>query len=181
MHNIIAPRPISRPSPPKLQPTPQGPKKFLLFLLICGIFGLFAYWRGMDEVIIGDDGALVLSPERQDELDRRIYRLDNAEQYVLIAMYDGHYPCYNCGPDTLKIFLFAGETWKYGVTIQGQKGRYSTKKLNGMGLDYRVQLRSNIHNCLKAEAKMIFHYPLMPENIKRLRPINRPPGNKNDL
>jgi hypothetical protein len=78
MQNIINPKPFSRPSPPKMQPAPQGPKTFLLFLLICGILGLFAYWKESDFLIFDKEKNPVPSPKREDELEKRKERLRNA-------------------------------------------------------------------------------------------------------
>ena len=92
----------------------------------------------------------------------------------------GEKTCYNCGADTL-IFLHAAEVWKYGITIQGEKGRYPNTWITALGLRYRVQYRGSIQDCLQQETLKIYQYALLPENLKRAVPLMRPPGTKVDL
>jgi len=163
---------------------PMEPKRnprwgFLLFILACCILGLVAYWAGVDFLESDEHGDPQLAPSRQLKMEQRLRRLQQCEQYVIRAKVSGFYPCYNCGADTT-IFLFAGEVWKYGVTIQGELKRYR-KWLEKMNLRYRVQYRGTIQDCLRQETLKIYKYPLLPENLKRKPPLIRPPGNKNDL
>jgi hypothetical protein len=163
---------------PKFEP--KDPKKYLLFVGICITLSLLAYWKGVDFLEPDADGRPKLAPQREEEYQKRIKRLNEAEQYALLANRNGFFPCYSCEQDST-IFLLVGQVWKYGVTIQGQKKRYTLKGLNTMGLAYEVQLKSGITECLQAEANKIFNYPLLLENTTRAKPIKRPPGNKSDL
>ncbi len=165
---------------PEPDQEPKHPKRYLLLLVFCTTLGLLAYWKGVDFLVPDADGNPKLAPKREEEYEKRIKRLEEAEQYALLANRNGLFPCYSCDQDT-SIFLLVGHVWKYGVTVQGQKKRYTLKGLNAMGLAYEVQLKSGTTECLKAEADKIFHYPLLPENIIRVKPIKRPPGNKSDL
>jgi hypothetical protein len=161
-------------------PNPRRPKTTLLFFMIgvC-ILGLFLAWNGADFLDLDEAGNVNLSPARQAQMQQRLKRLKRCEQYVLRAKFSGFYPCYNCGADTT-IFLYAGEVWKYGITIQGETGRYRHWTTT-LGLRYRVQYRGSIQACLRQEALKIYQYALLPENIKRAVPLIRPPGNKADL
>jgi hypothetical protein len=150
-----------------------------MFLLFCGIFGLFAYWKESDFLIFDPEGEPQITPERIEKLEERKKRLQEAEQYVLRADFDAYYPCFSCPNDSM-IYMLKGEVWKYGVTIQGQGKRYGFKKLKKLGLTYQVQFRSNIHECLEVEAEKIYFYPKLPENLKRNPRFMRPPGNKDD-
>ncbi|HOY17888.1 MAG TPA: hypothetical protein PLC89_11355 [Haliscomenobacter sp.] len=162
-----------------IAPYPGPMRGILLFILCCCILGLVALWEENDFLIQDENGVVKLSPAREEKLDKRLHRLENAEQYVLTARIDGYYPCYNCGKDTL-IYLRAGEVWKYGVSIQGEKGRYRNQ-LDGKELLYRVQYKGSIQECLQQEAIKIYQYALLPENLKRNPRLIRPPGNKVDL
>lgn len=168
---------------PMRAPAPQQPKKpraaWLFFILCSCILAILATWKGVDFLEQDAGGGLQLSSAREAQQQQRLQRLERCEQYVLRAKFSGFYPCYPCAADTL-IFLRAGEVWKYGITIQGEKGRYR----NGMttlGLRYRVQFRGTIQDCLRQETLKIYQYALLPENTRRRTPLIRPPGNKVDL
>ncbi|MCB0597598.1 MAG: hypothetical protein H6557_24430 [Lewinellaceae bacterium] len=107
MVELLEPKPVKR-----AEQQPSSPPK-LIFWLIGGIL-LVAAYKGVDFIEVGKDGKIRLSKQRQEKLDREIENLKEAEQYVLVALYDGWFPCYNCGTST-QIFLRRGETWKYGV------------------------------------------------------------------
>ena len=96
----------------------------------------------------------------------------------LIAAKDGFFPCYPCFPDTI-IYLYRGEVWKYGVTAAREKGRY-VYGLPADHLRFITQFRGNILECLEEEKKKIYYYSILPENMKRQKPLIRPPGNKQD-
>jgi hypothetical protein len=168
----------------KPKETPQAPKpkdfnKFLFLFALLFILAMYASIEGLDFLSYDAEGEAEISPKRQELLERRLKKLQNSEQYALIASRNDYYPCYNCGSDTL-IFLYVGEVWKYGVTIRGEKGRYGAQ-VRKKQLIYQVQTRGTIYVCLKAEALKIFNYPKLPENLKRTPPIIRPTGNKADL
>jgi hypothetical protein len=123
----------------------------------------------------------LLAPERAEKLKNLFKKIDEeAEQYALIAAESKVYPCFSCS-DKDTIFLNAGETWKFGVSINGVKGRYTDKFLKDNNLLYEVQFVGNMAECYKIEKVKIFTYPFLPENVRRkFRKLLRPPGNKND-
>lgn len=175
--NAVAEKYAPLAPPPPSEPRPKSP--VLLFLLICTILGIVAAWQGTDFLELDQNGEVQISAQREKQLNQRLKRLNQAEQYVLLAKVDGWYPCYSCETSD-SIYLFAGEVWRYGVTIQGEKGRYGLT-LKDKRLLYVVQFRGNVLECLEAEAIKIYTYPKLPENLKRARPLIRPPGNKADL
>ncbi len=130
-----------------------------------------------DYIEYDESGNPELATWRKEKLKKELKDLDNAEQYALIVMKDGVYPCYNCKND--KIYLKKGEVWRYGVTIKTQKGRYKSG-LPEKGLMYVIQFRGTIRDCLVEEKIKIYNYPLLPENLNRKEKIIRPPGNKVD-
>ena len=75
--------------------------------------------------------------------------------------------------------MYKNELWKYGVTINGEVGRYGTQLLE-QGLLYNRQYSGTIEQCMIEERKKIIGYPLLLENLKRKQPIARPPGNPKD-
>lgn len=168
------------PMPPPAPQDPGNPRTILLLFLLCGcILAILAVWNGVDFLEQDEAGTLQLSTTREVKMQQRLKRLKRCEQYVLRTRFSGFYPCYSCGADTT-IFLHAGEVWKYGITIQGEKGRYRNW-ITRLGLRYRVQYRGSIQACLQQETLKIYQYALLPENIRRSKPIIRPPGNKADL
>ena len=130
-----------------------------------------------DEVVEWIDGEPRLKQKQKERLAKEQMEIDNAEQYVLLALTSKNYPCLGC-PRPL-IFLRTTEVWKYGVTRKGQEGRYDVKFLTENKLRYLVQFRGTLSECLKEEKNKIFTYPLLPENL--IRPAHerlaRPPGN----
>ena len=118
------------------------------------------------------------SEERKDKLDQKIKELrGGAVQYALKARRSGYYTC--C--DSTHIFLLQMEVWKYGVTTKkDQTRRYSLKYLNESDLLFEEQFKGTLEDCLIEEQKKIFHYALLPENLKRKVILIRPPGNKID-
>ena len=172
MVELLEPKPVKR-----AEQQPSSPPK-LIFWLIGGIL-LVAAYKGVDFIEVGKDGKIRLSKQRQEKLDREIENLKEAEQYVLVAVQNGRYPCFNCGLNAT-IFLREGEVWKYGVTIYGKKKRYGEAMLLAKGLRYHIQFKGKIDICLIEEKKKIFNYALLPENLRRAVPLKRPPGNKID-
>jgi sulfite exporter TauE/SafE len=55
-----------------------------------------------------------LNPKEQIKLDKRLKEIDDSEQYALVAISDGWYPCNHLGRSTFH--LLPGEIWKYGTT-----------------------------------------------------------------
>ena len=126
-----------------------------------------------------EEGNVTLSKEQQAKLDTKLEELDHAEQYVLKADQNGYYPCFNC-IDRTTIFLFTGQVWRYGVTTKGKQGRYTDAYLASNFLAYQIQFKGTLNECLKEEQRKIYQYAILPENLNRSRPLERPPGNKRD-
>jgi len=166
-------QPISEPPMP--QPKGRGP--VLLFFLMLTILGFYAHWKGVDFLVVDESGNVQISPQRQKELQKRLKQVRKAKQYALLATIDGYYPCFNCGQDSL-IYLHKGEVWKYGVTYGN--ARYSNAWLSRMNLISQTEYWGNLEDCLIQEANKIYNYATLPENLKRARPLIRPPGNKVD-
>ncbi len=68
---------------------------------------------------------------------------------------------------------------KIAIPTANQPAR-DTVRLYGTGLAYSVQFIGTIQECLAEERRKIFLYATLPENIKRAKPLIRPPGNKID-
>lgn len=110
------------------------------------------------------------------------YSKMGCQQYALIAVSDGLYPCYN-GLQTT-IFLKRGEVWKYGKTCIGEQNRYP----GGLPYDNLLfvrQFAGSELQCLIVEKIKIYNYLVQPENIARaaknkIAPLFRPPGNRID-
>jgi hypothetical protein len=168
---------------PKQDLEPQKPDRFRRFLIWVALpvlstaLILFMALK-YDEIVVEKDGNAVLSEKRLKQLDKQLKQLDEAEQYVLLATEAGWYICLNCASG--KIFLHAGEVWKYGVTIKRQGGRYTSEYLYHNNLEYLVEFRGTIHACLIQEKVKIFYYPMLPENMNRPtgQRLAHPPGNK---
>lgn len=139
---------------------------------------LFAAYKGRDFLRVNKDGEVVLSAERLDKLQRELDDIDDAVQYSLRATKAGYYPCLNCIDSSL-VYLDIGEIWKYGVTSKGELIRYG-KALAGDNLYYHIEFTGDYAACLKQEKSKIYNYALLPENLKRMKPLIRPPGNKID-
>ncbi len=123
-------------------------------------------------------GNYVLQPKRLRKLKRDIENLKKAQQYVLYARFEGWYNCLSC-PFRDSIYLYPRQVWKYGVTVNGESGRYRNTLLQ-RNLTYKIQYEGSIEECMIEERKKIIRYPLLEENILRKQPIARPPGNPKD-
>lgn len=124
---------------------------------------------------VGDTAEV--SPEHLRKLDKEIREIEYADQYVLRAQVDGWYECLTCA--SKKIFLHAGEVWKYGVTRMGMSGRYGSEYLAQKNVAFFVQFSGDYAQCLIEEKKKLYFYPVLPENLARadsLR-LTYPPGN----
>lgn len=118
-----------------------------------------------------------LPPKEEEKLTKRLREIDDAQQYALVAIENGWYPCNHPGRATF--YLLAGEVWKYGVTTKGQLGRYSIKFLEKTNVYYTIQFQGTIAECLKEEQRKLFNYPYLPENLARPEKdrLPRPPYN----
>ena len=157
------------------QRTLQPGNRFM-FLWLC-IALLIVGAVKFKEVVVWVDGKPQLSEKRQAELDKRRKEIMDAEQYVLLAQSPGWYKCLHCVGG--RIYLNHREVWKYGVTMKGEKGRYTKEFLSSRNLQYVVQFRGNYAECLLIEKEQIFAYPLLPENLRRPDKFKLvlPPGN----
>jgi len=156
------------------------PIYLFLFFITVGLGVLLITLSANDEepFTYDDEGVPKISEERKAKLKYELEKLDQAEQYALLAEVSGWFPCFNC-PDTTHIFLVSGEVWKYGVTTNG-RNRYSPGFYTNNRLVYFPQFRGPLQECLKEEKRKIYYYPVLPENLKRKIRILRPPGNKKD-
>ncbi len=148
-----------------------------LFLLMGSVFlVVFAALQWAD-VVEWVDGAWRLKPKREVERDEQIKNINDAEQYALIANVPGYYDCLHC--PSKRMFLHTNEIWKYGVTNQGEKQRYTAQFLAKQQLAFLVQFRGTYSQCLVEEKRKLFDYPLLPENLARPDPqkLVLPPGN----
>ena len=129
------------------------------------------------DVVEWVDGEWRLKPQRETERDKQIRKIDEAEQYALIANAPGYYECLHC--PSKRIYLHANEVWKYGVTNQGEKLRYSAQFLKQKRLDYLTEFIGTYSQCLAEEKRKLFDYPLLPENMARTDSLKLvlPPGN----
>lgn len=153
----------------------NGKWKVVVSLLAIGFFLYMALeWR---DVVVWVEGRWVLNPKRQRDMDEQIKSIGEAEQYVLLTGLSGFYDCYLC--KTKSIFLNSNEVWRYGVTSQGEKTRYTGGFVERMNLLYVIQFTGHYAECLIEEKKKLFLYPLLPENVARPDSIRLvlPPGN----
>ena len=135
--------------------------------------------RDRDFLEYDDYGNPRLASWRKRKLKRELKDLESdAEQYVLVAKISGNYPCFSCLNST-EIYLKQGEVWKYGVTTKGERGRYQNF-VQQSNLDYLVEYRGDLLQCLAQERTKIYNYPILPESQARDFLLIRPPGNKQD-
>jgi len=122
-------------------------------------------------------GDMSLDPKEEAKLQKRLKEIDDSEQYALVAIIDGWYPCNHSGRTTF--FLLAGEVWKYGTTSKGKFRRYSVNYLESMNVSYTAEFRGTLSECLKEEQRKLFNYPYLPENLARPleNRLPRPPYN----
>ena len=159
-------------------PSPPEPKaKIPLPVIIAGTLFLIVFALKWSEVIEYFNGEPRLNSQHQQQLQKKLNELEEAEQYALIATKSGMYPCLHSG-HTL-YFLHVGEIWKYGVTTKGERGRYTGQYLLDNSVAYVIQYLGTVGECLKQEQIKLFSYPLLPENLARPEKdrLIRPPFN----
>ncbi|MCA0236554.1 MAG: hypothetical protein LCH81_09240 [Bacteroidetes bacterium] len=162
-----------RPPVSSQETKPGGFSPFFIaviaFLIMCAL-----EWSDVIEYI---DGEPRLTAKHQNQLQKKLNELEEAEQYALIASKEGYYPCLHSGHALY--FLHIGEVWKYGVTTKGERGRYTGQFMLKNSVSYSVQYKGTLSECLQREQIQLFSYPLLPENLAR--PENdrllRPPYN----
>lgn len=176
---LRAPFPVDHRSPVKS--VSSSPKKwpnnfFILFALALLAFGIVMFGkRGFEEVIEYDDeGNARLTPEREAEIEEAKERLDRAEVYLLISIYDHYIECLLC-PDG-RLWIKEREIAKIGTTVNATS-RYDKAYYKKHGVEYIMYIRGSIDLVLKTEIDLLGKYPLLPENLAREQPLLFPPLN----
>lgn len=138
---------------------------------------------------------LMIALDRAEKLKENLYKIHMehnepvCEQYALIVIKAGKFPCLSCRGKMQMIHMNVGEVWKYGFAgMGGEKARYPGNIFYSNGkvtltrdeLKYFEQLRSTKEECLKEEQRKIFNYPDLPETLARDIHLIRPPGNPQD-
>ena len=160
--------------PPTLPDTPK-PKPGLLIFAAVSVLLLLAYkWRDVVEYI---EGVPHLKRRHQEELQKKLSRPDEAEQYALLANVDGWYACLHSG--RVEYYLRTGEVWKYGVTAKGERRRYTAQFLQEHNVSYIAEFVGTLKQCLDEEQRKLYTYPVLPENLARPEEdrLIRPPYN----
>lgn len=131
-------------------------------------------WSDVIEYINGEPR---LTAKHQQQLQKKLNELEEAEQYALVAMTDGWYPCLHSGRALYHLHI--GEVWKYGVTTKGERGRFTGQFILDNSVAYVIQYTGTVGECLKEEQAKLFSYPLLPENLARPEKdrLIRPPYN----
>jgi hypothetical protein len=163
---------------PQFQPDqPAAKSKPVVPILIAGALFLIVCALKWQDVVEYVNGEAKLTEKHQQQLKKKLDELEDAEQYALVAMADGMYPCLHSG--RALYFLHAGEVWKYGVTSKGERGRYTSLFLQENAVLYIIQFKGTMTECLQAEQLKLFEYPILPENLIRLEAnrLIRPPFN----
>ncbi|MBL7779717.1 MAG: hypothetical protein JNM22_00780 [Saprospiraceae bacterium] len=163
------------PRPPIPSPDSR-PGRFLPYIL-AGIAVLIVCALQWSDVIEYINGEPHLTAKHQKQLQKKMEELDEGEQYALVATTNRMYPCVHNGHSLY--FLRVGEVWKYGTTIKGQRGRYSSQFFEDNAVSYIVEFRGTMGECLKQEQIKLFSYPILPENLARPQEMRllRPPNN----
>lgn len=163
------PRPTFIPSEPR--------EKIPFPVIIAGTLLLIICALKWGDVIEYFNGEPRLTSKHQQQLQKKLNELEVAEQYALVAMSEGWYPCLHSG--RALYYLHTGEVWKYGITIKGERGRYTSRFLQDNGVLYVIQFKGTVTECLQEEQRKLFAYPLLPENLARLEidRLLRPPYN----
>ncbi len=158
-------------------PPPEPVKKAPLLAILAGSLFLIVCALKWSDVIEYFEGEPRLIAKHQNQLEKKLNQLEDAEQYALVAMAEGWYPCLHSG--RALYYLHTGEVWKYGVTAKGERGRYTTQFLQNNGVLYVIQFKGTMTECLQEEQRKLFSYPLLPENLARLEldRLLRPPYN----
>ena len=159
---------------------------FLIAFLSAGVFIISMSTKKTLEEAIADD--IVWQQVKDlsipgDKLEKLIGEIERVkaktrksppcEQYTLIAIEEGIYPCFKNG----SVYLKAGEIWKIGKTCGGSKERYASGYPDKR-LRYQPEFFGSEEQCLIVEKAKIYAYFESAENQKREIPLNLPPGNK---
>jgi len=164
---------------PEKQPHNPPPKKLrsVFPVILAGALFLLVFALKWQDVVEYVNGEAQLTQKHQQQLKKKLNELEDAEQYALVAMKEGMYPCLHSG--RALYFLHIGEVWKYGVTVKGERGRYTSLFLQENSVQYIIQFKGTLTECLQAEQLQLFEYPILPENLVRLEVdrLIRPPYN----
>lgn len=162
-----------RRQPPEAK-TPERRKPAFLILLTALLITVLIQKLFVEGGLSGSR----LTPKERKKLEKRLREIDDSEQYALIALEDGWYPCLHSG--RTRYFLKKGEVWKYGVTSKGKFGRYDADFLFKNNVFYSPEFFGNFAECLKREQIKLFHYHNLPENLARppAERLSRPPYNR---
>lgn len=154
----------------------KNPTPFFLFLILMLIVGgIILSQRKFKEVIEYDeDGNPRLTPAREEEIKRAKDKLDEAELYVLLSLYDQYIECLLCPSG--RIWIKEGEIAKIGTTIN-TSSRYVKAYYRKHRVEYIMYFRGPIDVVLKKEIDELGNYPLLPENLAREQPLLFPPLN----
>ena len=154
---------------------PDTRRQVSLLPLLLGLVAGLVLFRIIG--LAGSYEAPKLQPKEEEKLQKRLKEIDDSEQYALIAIVNGWYPCLHSGH--VRCYLKIGEVWKYGVTSKGKFGRYSTVFLAQNKVSYIIQFRGSYSECLKQEQIKLFYYKYLPENLARHpnERLPRPPYN----
>lgn len=135
----------------------------------------------LEDYIEKEGGIFVLTEARKRKLKKHLENYEEAQTYALVARSDGERECPICFAQYGKthLYILKGEVLKYGVSLRGSN-RYNPAFYKKIDCDYFVVHRGDYTSCLKKEKEFIFHYPILPENLKRKQPLVRPPMNLND-
>jgi hypothetical protein len=127
----------------KPQKKQNNNKNLIILLLTTFAIGSYKFWQQREL-------------KKQKEIERIKSKELNTypcEQYALVAMTNGLYPCFNCiGLDS--IFLYKFEIWKYGKTCIGEEKRYTD--LYKMNFRFVVQFTGTEKECLIIEKEKIY-------------------------
>jgi hypothetical protein len=161
---------------PQSQP-PEPKTKNPFPLIMAGALIMVVCALKWGDVIEYFNGEPRLTAKHQNQLRKKLNELEEAEQYALVAMIDGWYPCLHSGHALC--YLHIGEVWKYGVTTKGERGRFTGQFILDNSVGYIIQYTGTVGECLKEEQVKLFSYPLLPENLARLETdrLIRPPYN----
>jgi len=127
---------------------------------------LFIYFSFEKSVKKDQNGKIIgISEAQQEKFRADSLKLSNCVQYVLRARNNGFYArCDGQG----KVFLLAGEVYKYGVTCEkNATERYPKSFYEENNLEFLPQFYGNVYQCQVEEKRKLYHYPALPENLKR--------------
>ena len=163
------------PRPTFIPPEPKA--KIPLPVVLAGTLILIVCALKWSDVIECFDGEPRLTFKHQQQLQKKLNELEEAEQYALIATKEQWYPCLHSG--YALYYLHVGEVWKYGVTTKGERGRFTGQFTLDNSVAYIIQHIGTVGECLKEEQVRLFSYPLLPENLARPEKdrLIRPPYN----